>query len=339
MSLPRYIINFEELTDDLKKRLLKLIDDELRGKYPELNTNNIEALLEDLKELLPSTQYNMLKKRIESFIYYNHNGMQKNEGRLLDIPPLIMENKEEFIFDKDVFLTGLHFNQTGWKKEDTYTLEINKEKIINNASIKEIGEHKYFNTYFKVNANTPISFILNNNSGNSRQTMVDLEYIQGTETTTVIEPEVPTVEDIKNDWDIAVVMQWEADTIADMDLHGILGNKHVYFENKKEDNFFLNFDSRQHKDNKNPEIISVKGYKNKTLKIYIHNFNGMRLSEPVNLKVYEKRPYGNNLIKELNIDISPNSDMIRETIHIDLNNLEIKEINEDISLEKFLGGR
>lgn len=339
MSLPRYIINFEELTDDLKKRLLKLIDDELRGEYPELNTNDIEALLEDLKELLPSTQYNMLKKRIESFIYYNHNGMQKNEGRLLDIPPLIMENKEEFVFDKDVFLTGLHFNQTGWKKEDTYTLEINKEKIIDNATIKEIGDHKYFNTYFKVNANTPISFILNNNSGNSRQTMVDLEYIQGTETTTVIEPEVPTVEDIKNDWDIAVVMQWEADTIADMDLHGILGNKHVYFENKKEDNFFLNFDSRQHKDNKNPEIISVKGYKNKILKIYLHNFNGMRLSEPVNLKVYEKRPYGNNLIKELNIDISPNSDMIRETIHIDLNNLEIKEINEDISLEKFLGGR
>ncbi|MGU9539656.1 hypothetical protein ACQX0N_11895 [Clostridium tepidum] len=339
MSLPRYVVNFEELTNDLKKKILELIDDELRGKYPELNTNNIEALLEDLKELLPSTQYNMLKKRIESFIYYNHNGMQKNEGRLLDIPPLIMENKEEFVFDKDVFLTGLHVNQTGWKKEDTFDLIINKEKIIDNASIKEIGEHKYFNTYFKVNANTPISFILNNNSGNSRQTMVDLEYIQGTETTTVIEPEVPTVEDIKNDWDIAVVMQWEADTIADMDLHGILGNKHVYFENKKEDNFFLNFDSRQHKDNKNPEIISVKGYKNKILKIYLHNFNGMRLSEPVNLKVYEKRPYGNNLIKELNIDISPNSDMIRETIHIDLNNLEIKEINEDISLEKFLGGR
>ena len=335
MSLPRYVVNFEELTNDLKKKILELIDDELRGKYPELNTNNIEALLEDLKELLPSTQYNMLKKRIESFIYYNHNGMQKNEGRLLDIPPLIMENKEEFVFDKDVFLTGLHVNQTGWKKEDTYTLEINKEKIIDNATIKEIGEHKYFNTFYKVNANTPISFILNNNSGNSRQTMVDLEYLIGE----IATPPEPPIDDIENDWDIAVVMQWEADTIADMDLHGILGNKHVYFENKKEDNFFLNFDSRQHMTNHNPEILSVKGYKNEILKIYLHNFNGMRLSEPVNLKVYEKRPYGNNLIKELNIDISPNSDMIRETIHIDLNNLEIKEINEDISLEKFLGGR
>ncbi|WP_096635810.1 hypothetical protein [Clostridium cochlearium] len=346
MSLPRYVVNFEELTNDLKKRLLKLIDDELRGKYPELNTNNIEALLEDLKELLPSTQYNMLKKRIESFIYYNHNGMQKNEGRLLDIPPLIMENKEEFVFDKDVFLTGLHFNQTGWKKEDTYTLEINKEKIIDNATIKEIGEHKYFNTFYKVNANTPISFVLHNNSGNSRQTMVDLEYLIGEIATPPeppiedpTEPENPTIDDIENDWDIAVVVQWEAHTMTDIDLHGIIGNKHVYFGNSKEENFFLNFDYRQHMTNHNPEILSVKGYKNEILKIYLHNFNGMRLSEPVNLKVYEKRPYGNNLIKELNIDISPNSDMIRETIHIDLNTLEIKEINEDISLEKFLGGR
>ena len=179
MSLPRYIINFEELTDDLKKRLLHLIDDELRGKYPELNTNDIESLLEDLKELLPSLQYDMLKKRIENFIYFEHNGIQKNEGRLLDIPPIVMENKEDFVFDKDVFLTGLHFNQTGWKKEDTYTLEINKEKIIDNATIKEIGEHKYFNTYYPVIRDTPISFILHNLSGNSRQTIIDLEYIKG----------------------------------------------------------------------------------------------------------------------------------------------------------------
>ena len=345
MSLPKYIINFEELTDDLKKRLLHLIDDELRGKYPELNTNDIESLLEDLKGLLPSLQYDMLKKRIENFIYFEHNGIQKNEGRLLDIPPIVMENKENFIFDKDVFLTGLHFNQTGWKKEDTYTLEINKEKIIDNATTKEIGEHKYFNTFYKVNADTPISFILNNNSGNSRQTMVDLEYLIGEIVTPEppiedpTEPENPTIDDIENDWDIAVVMQWEADTWADIDLHGIIGNKHAYFGNRKEENFFLNFDYRQHMTNHNPEILSVKGYKNEILKIYLHNFNGMRLNEPVNLKVYEKRPYGNNLIKEIDIDISPSRDVIKETIHIDLNTLEIKEINEDISLEKFLGGR
>lgn len=197
MSLPKYVVNFEELTDDLKKKILELIDDELRGKYAKLNTNDIEALLEDLKELLPSLQYNMLKKRIEGFIYYNHNGMQKNEGRLLDIPPIIMENKEDFIFDKNVFLTGLHFNQTGWKKEDTYTLEINKEKIIDNATIKEIGEHKYFNTFYKVHANTPISFILNNNSGNSRQTMVDLEYIEGNLMENPVElPKIPPRGDI-----------------------------------------------------------------------------------------------------------------------------------------------
>lgn len=50
--------------------------------------------------------------------------------------------------------------------------------IINKIGLKEIGEHKYFNTFYKVNANTPISFILSNNSGNSRQVTVDLEYIE-----------------------------------------------------------------------------------------------------------------------------------------------------------------
>ncbi|BDR72228.1 hypothetical protein K144316041_09360 [Clostridium tetani] len=343
MSLSKYIINFEELADELKKRILKLIDDELKSKYSKLNTNDIEGLLEDLKELLPSLQYNMLKKKIENFIYYNYNGMQKVDSKLLDIPPIIQENKEDFIFDKDVYLTGLHFNQTGWKKEDTYTLEINKNRIINNATIKEIGEHKYFNTFYKVNANTPISFILHNNSGNSRQTMVDLEYLIGEIVTPpeppIEEPETPTIDDILNDWDIAVVMQWEANTMADIDLHAVIGDKYIYFGNKEEWNFFLNFDFRQHMTNQNPEILSVKGYKNKKLEIYIHNFDGIGLNEPVNLKVYEKRSYGNNLIKELNIDISPSRDVIRETIQINLNTLEIKEINRDINLEKFLGGR
>ncbi|MBU3155189.1 hypothetical protein LL038_03045 [Clostridium estertheticum] len=178
MSLSKYIVNFDELTDDLKKKLLEIIDDELRDKYPQLNTDNIELLLESIKELLPSIRYEGLKNKIEDFILYKNEGIQKIEGRLLDIPPVVKNTIEIFKFDKDIFLTGLHFNQTGWKKEDKYSLEINKNKIIDSSATKEIGEHKHFNTYFKVNANTPISFILHNNSGNSRQVVVDLEYLE-----------------------------------------------------------------------------------------------------------------------------------------------------------------
>lgn len=64
MSLPKYIINFEELTEDLKNHLLSLIDDNIRTNYPEINTNNIQDLLQQLKNLLPSVQYEGLKKKL-----------------------------------------------------------------------------------------------------------------------------------------------------------------------------------------------------------------------------------------------------------------------------------
>ena len=178
MSLTKYIVNFEEITDDLKKQLLELIDNEISNKYPQLSTNDIEKLLEDLKVLLPSMKYDKLKKKIEDLIYTKYEGIQKIISKLLDIPPIIMENEAQFKFDKDIYITGIHFNQTGWKKEDTWSLVIDKNTIIDNATIKEIGEHKHFSTFCKVYANTPISFILNNKSGNSKQSMIDLEYIE-----------------------------------------------------------------------------------------------------------------------------------------------------------------
>ncbi|WP_315114568.1 hypothetical protein [uncultured Clostridium sp.] len=338
MSLPKYIVNFEELTDELKKRLLELIDDELRDKYPQLDTNNIEALLEDIKELLPSVKYEGLKNKIENLVLYKHEGKPKIEGRLLDIPPITKENKAEFKFDKDVFLTGIHFNQTGWKKEDRWDLIIDKNKIINKSTIKEIGEHKYFSTFLEVNANTPVSFILHNNSGNSRQTMLDLEYIEGTKGTEVIEPpKNPDIEDIPNLWDIAIRMQWENNSPADIDLHAVMGKIHVYFGNKEKNNLYLNFDYVEHITNNNPEIISVKGNKNKRLKIYVNNYNGVMLNETVEIKIYQKKNYGNKLLKTYNLSVGVDRLKAHGVCEIDLKTLEIIEIDdEDIRL---LGGR
>ncbi len=237
MSLPKYIINFEELTEDLKNHLLSLIDDNIRINYPEINTNNIQNLLQQLKDLLPSVQYEGLKKKIDTFIYRKIEGIQKVKGILLDIPAIQNDYKEQIKFDKDIYITGLHFNQTGWKKDDRYSLEVNKIKIIDNATTKEIGEHKYFNTFYKVNANTLISFIFHNLSGNSRQTMIDLEYIDGEDSNIPIEP--PGIEDIDNEWDIAVVMNWEENTDADIDLHGEIDGKKVWYGNKSYDDFIL----------------------------------------------------------------------------------------------------
>ncbi|MBM7869292.1 hypothetical protein JOC70_000761 [Clostridium pascui] len=183
MGLPKYVLNWDELTAPLKKELLKLIDDAIKDKYPEINTDNIEADLEAILELLPSDHYEDLKRKIDAFIYKNIVGIQKIEGVYLDIPPLVKSTQHDFKYDKDVYLTGLHVDQNGWKKEDRWRLVINKVHLMKNVATKEVGEHKFFNTFYKVNANTPISFILDNNSGNSREIMLDLEYIEGDEIT------------------------------------------------------------------------------------------------------------------------------------------------------------
>ena len=327
MSLPRYVINFDELESELKKNLLQLIDDAMRNKYSQLNTGDIEALLSQIEDLLPDEKYKGLKNRIERFLLYKYDGTQQVEGGIIDIPAIMKDYKKDFVFDKDVFLTGLHLNQTGWKKEDRYSLIINKNKIIDSATTKEIGEHKYFNTYYKVNANTPVSFILHNLSGNSRQALVDLEYIQGKEIT--VNPQQPTnpdTDDIPNDWDIAVRMQWEKDTPCDMDLHGIMGDMHVCFWHKSYPGFYLNWDWLQHISNDNPEIISVKGHYDKTLEIYVQDYNHMELNNPVNVKIYEKRAYGIVLLKEYSIAVENTSALGYGVCSIDLKTKKITDM-------------
>jgi hypothetical protein len=333
-GLPKYVVNFDELTNAFKSDLLGLINNELKNKYPQLDTHDLESMLEEIRGLLPYELYKNIKTKIDNFVYKHIYGMQKAKGIFLDVPPLIKEIDDSFQFDKDVYLTGLHINQTGWKKEDRYSLEINKNKIINNATTKELGEHKYFNTFFQVLANTPIVFTLDNKSGNSRQTLIDLEYIESLDPPLPplppIDPNAPGVDDIPNDWDIAVVMNWEENSSADIDLHGFIGNNHVYFSNTSIEGFYLNFDFTNHLGNTNPEIISIKGYSNQVLDIYAHDYNGALLTHPLNIKIYGKEPYGNILIKEMNVDLSNDQNYLNGICSIDINTKTVIDLNNKI---------
>lgn len=117
MGLSKYIVNFDEFTDELKNKILELINSEFKNKYPKINIDL--GSLEGIKELLPTEEYKKLEKEISTFIQPRIKGNQKNVGKLLDIPPLVKENIQTFNFNKDIYITGLHINQTGWKKEDT----------------------------------------------------------------------------------------------------------------------------------------------------------------------------------------------------------------------------
>ncbi|MCB2300403.1 hypothetical protein [Clostridium tagluense] len=311
MGLPKYIINFDELANDLKKMLLNLINAELDAKYPQLNTDNVETMLEEIKELMPSVKYEGLKKKIEALIHQEIEGAQKAEGRLLDIPPVIQENKAIFKFNEDVLITGLHFNQTGWKKEDKFSLEIDKNKIIE-GFIKEIGEHKHFNNYFKVRFDVPIFFILHNNSGNSRQLMVDLEYLE-------LPPPI-----------IMVVMQWADGSPTDVDLHAIMEEKHVFWANRIEKDFSLDMDCVTHINENRPEILTMKAHVDKKLDIYANNFNGIPLSGLVSVKVYNKKSSGDELLKSFNVSLGTNRDILRGVCTIDLKTFKIVALNKNI---------
>lgn len=334
-SVPRYILNFDELLQYLNDELTKFIMKSLKEKYPQITTNNIEDLLSEIKSLLPHVQYKTTIKIIGDLTQNSGSilyGTQKIKGKLLDVPPIIKENKVEFKFDKDVYLTSLHFNQTGWKKDDLYSLLVDSRILIDDSFTKEVGEHKYFNKYYLVPAKTPIIFNLNNKSGNSRQVIVDLEYIEKGDPPLPPPPpplpHVPGVDDIPNEWDVAVVMNWESNSPADIDLHGFIDNKHVYYANTTETDFYLNFDFTSHLNNANPEILSVKGYHDKILKIYVHNFNHVTLHEPIHIKIYGKGSDGNTILKEYDINLEASNTYLYGVCAIDLGNLYINSLHD-----------
>jgi hypothetical protein len=328
--IPRYVINFDEFISTLDGDISSLISRGIRDKYPQITSNNIESVLEDIKKLMPSEAYKKMKNSMDLIIGMTKlDGIQKIDGRLIDVPPIVKILTETFIFEKDVYLTGLHVNQTGWKKEDVYNLEIDKKYLIKDSPTKEVGEHKYLNTYFLVTAKTPINFTLNNKSGNSRQTMIDLEYLERKEITPppIPNPNVPDISNISNAWDIAVLMNWESNSAADIDLHGFIGDMHVWYGNPSEDNFYLNFDTQSHLNNNNPEILSVKGYKNEILNVYVHNYNSTNLSDPINIKIYGKDIAGARMFKEFNISLESSNAYLLGVCSIDLNTLTINELN------------
>jgi len=121
-------------------------------------------------------------------------------------------------------------------------------------------------------------------------------------------------------------MQWEENSLCDMDLHGFMGNMHVAFWNKSYTGFYLNWDYQEHISNDNPEIISVKGHYDKTLKIYVQNYNSVPLKEPVNVKIYEKRSYEIALLKEYNIEVENKSHLGYGVCSIDLKTKKITDM-------------
>lgn len=182
MSVCKYALNLDELSDEVLlqiENLGKLI----KVKNPQLDPT-IKKLLEEILKKLPDlTPMKDFKTNINKLLeFFSHLGEVEGEFRIdseyLNIPAIINNYPIMFTYDYDLYLIGVDFSLSAWKKEDTWSLTIDNKVAFNNVTTKEIGDRKYFQLPYLVKAGSLIKVILNNNSGNSRQMWIDLHYVK-----------------------------------------------------------------------------------------------------------------------------------------------------------------
>lgn len=139
MSLPSYVINFDELLPLLQEALSNVV-------------------IRSLKDV---------------------QGSQMVRGFSQHIPALQGEYIVlRWILDTNIILTGVTFSQSAWKSEDYWELWIDGDRLMETVYTKELGDQKHWEVLNPVNYNQEIMIVLHNNSGNSRDVWVDIEYIK-----------------------------------------------------------------------------------------------------------------------------------------------------------------
>jgi hypothetical protein len=162
---------FSDIRNEISEIVKSIIDTKTQK---EEKFNEVQNFL---KKVLENEE--LISKDLEDIInQISPIGEQRVKGFYRYVPPVRGDFVISFKESSDILLTAITFSQIGWKFEDTFSLNINgKYNIINNVSTKEVAEKKKFVRKERVPANTPINFVLHNNSGNSRQMWLDIEYV------------------------------------------------------------------------------------------------------------------------------------------------------------------
>lgn len=270
MSLVRYIVNLEEIFDELKEKIN--IDS------GDIDTTNLERNLEKrLKEIM-----DLMNRIIRSGKIAKSKSLNKN------IPALINDFVISHTFETDIYLCGLTFSQSAWKIEDSFSLEVGGVLLFDRISTKEVAQYKHLNAFYPVPKNTEVKIIYHNASGNSKIVWFDFDYLEGG-------IQSPIEDEITHDYDYKIELQWEYASNADLDLHCILDcdkNKHIYYMKKiygeEPDKVWLDYDYVNHTSTGKPEILTILGQPCESAQIYIKNYNKGTLSKPVTLKIFKK---------------------------------------------------
>lgn len=394
MSLPSYIINWEEL--------LEILGDKFEIDINDIDLSDLENYLKDQFE----TIIDILKQILELL---KDKGVQKIHSISNHIPAVVAPYKFPTTFDKDVLLTGVTYSQSAWKYQDSWDLEVGGKLLFEEVGTKEIGESKAMNVFYYVPAGKPINIIFHNDSGNSRLVWFDIEYIDlsinnyiptpkptgtivvnyitedrtlvdskiimdmvyGTHeispedipgyslvgpdrhsvklsdmepTVTiefVIEKELPSID---NPYDWLIIMRWEDNSDADLDLHCYVdcdSNKHIYFSEKElvideENKAWLNYDYTSHGPNgreEKPEVLTILGMDRYTSNIYITNYNKDNIEEDVTIEIYKRE--GSKDVRINTVTITPSQISGEKTIYVgNIKNGEFVSIKENVSYEQ-----
>ena len=184
MGICKFALNLDEISDDVLAKISNL-NKIVNVKPPNVKLDStMQKLLEEILKKLPDlTSVDDFKININKLTdIFSHLGEIKGEFRIdsnyLNIPAVINNYPITFTYDYDLYLIGVDFSLTGWKKEDTWSLMIDDKIAFNKVNTKEVGDRKYFQLPYLIKAGSLIKVILNNNSGNSRQMWSDLYYVK-----------------------------------------------------------------------------------------------------------------------------------------------------------------
>lgn len=184
MSLPSYVLNFDELCDLLKQHFDKKID--IKTGDLVFKTDNMEQTLKDILNKIQGIDYNDLIDALNALGLkldaltgnLGISGIQKIYGEMLEIPMKIGEHLIEFEVPKKGQLTSITYSLSAWRLEDNWDLLINNEKIFDGVRTKEYGECKHFEIFQPVTAGNTITLKFNNISGSSKILWVDFAILE-----------------------------------------------------------------------------------------------------------------------------------------------------------------
>ncbi|MEY7998599.1 hypothetical protein AB8U03_00035 [Clostridium sp. Mt-5] len=184
MSLPSYVINFDELADAIKDYLQNGVNVDI-GSIT-VPTDNMEDLLTQIRDKIQGVNYTDLIEALNALGVkldglsgnLGISGIQKIYGQMLQISAPEGPYTIEFTVPKAGRITGITASQSAWNFQDTWDLRVEDTVLFTGVRTKEYGENKFFNVFYPVTAGQKIYFVFNNVSGSSKILWVDFNILE-----------------------------------------------------------------------------------------------------------------------------------------------------------------